>query len=308
MAVLRVARLAKLAKVFRVVRVLRAFEPLRILVTTIARSMGSLAWSITLLFVFELIGSIFLAQLLQQTVIDDSQPIKMRRDVWNRFGTWSKALYTTYEITMAPGGFVQYRDIIEKCGQPMVGVFFIVYGCTVTFAVIRVITALFLKATLSVCDKEEYEEGRRVMMRRNDFAEKLRATIDEDGSGGIDYDEFLALIEIPHMKEWLIDAGLNDDAVKRLFRSLMDNDSGEMNFDDFLESLSQMKGPPRTTTLMVVSYEMRKLLDQTTLLVKHIEESKERDQAVPPPIGLHRLNSMANVKLETAVEVAGGAT
>ena len=59
MAVLRVARLAKLAKVFRVMRVLRAFKHLRILVNTIAHSVGALMWSMTLLFVFELIGDRF---------------------------------------------------------------------------------------------------------------------------------------------------------------------------------------------------------------------------------------------------------
>jgi len=269
---LRMARLAKLAKVFRVVRVLRAFEPLRILVTTIARSTSSLAWSMTLLFVFELIGSIFLAQLLQPYIKDESNDIEMRQKVWNRFGTWSKAMYTAYEITMAPGGFIQYREIIEEVSL-LVGIFFVFYGCTVTFAVIRVITALFLKATLSVCDKEEYEEGRRMMRQRNAFAEKLKASIDEDGSGGIDHSEFLALIEIPQMKEWLQDAGLSDDDTQRLFRSLMDASSGEMNFDEFLNSLSQMKGPPRTSVLMVVSYETRKLVDQTASVLQSFEST-----------------------------------
>ena len=57
MAILRITRLAKLAKVFRVVRVLEFFKPLRILVSTVAHSVGALAWSMILLFVCEVIGS-----------------------------------------------------------------------------------------------------------------------------------------------------------------------------------------------------------------------------------------------------------
>jgi len=271
MAVLRVVRLAKLAKVFRMVRVLRAFEPLRILIITIVHSVGALAWSMSLLLVFEVIGSIFLAQLLIPFINDDSKDLEMRQLVWERFGTWSRAMYTTYEITMAPGGFLQYRKIIWNV-TPVVALFFMVYGCTVTFAVIRVITALFLRATLSVCDQEEYQEGQRVISERNIFAEKLQASIDEDGSGGIDFHEFKSLIEVKQMKEWISDAGLNDDGAKRLFRSLMDSESHEMSFMQFLESLSQMRGPPRASDLIITSYETRRVLDHTTSLIRTMEE------------------------------------
>jgi hypothetical protein len=75
------------------------------------------------------------------------------------------------------------------------------------------------------------------------------------------------------MKEWLQDAGLSDDDMQRLFRSLMDATSGEMNFNEFLNSLSQMKGPPRTSVLMVVSYETRKLVDQTASVLQSFEST-----------------------------------
>merc|ERR1719198_832333 len=135
----------------------------------------------TLLFVFELIGSIFLSQLLQPFISDEGNDMELRKLVYERFGTWSRSMFTTYEITMAPGGFIQYRTVIENV-NPLVGVFFVVYGCTVTFAVIRVITALFLRATLSVCDREEFEQGQQLINQRNAFAETLQASIDEDGS------------------------------------------------------------------------------------------------------------------------------
>jgi hypothetical protein len=270
MAVMRIARLAKLAKVFRVVRVLRAFKPLRVLVSTIAHSVSALGWSMTLLFVFELIGSIFLAQLLQPYIKDDSNDLESRRNIWMHFGTWTRAMYSAYEITMAPGGFIQYRSVIEKA-SPLVGVFFVIYGCTVTFAVIRVITALFLKATIAACDSEDADDKQRTLVERNQFAEKLQESINPDGTGGIDYKEFNTLIEIPHMKDWLQDAGLTTRGAKRLFHSLMDHKTHEMNFDDFLAALSHMNGPPSSADLIVISQEMVRVLSQTSAIVHMME-------------------------------------
>jgi hypothetical protein len=70
------------------------------------------------------------------------------------------------------------------------------------------------------------------------------------------------------MKEWLEDTGLSSESVDRLFRALKNIDTQEMNFDEFLEALSHMKGPPRASTMMVLSYESRKLSELVTLLLR----------------------------------------
>jgi hypothetical protein len=292
MAILRIARIAKLAKVFRVVRVLRAFKPLRILVGTIAHSVSSLVWSMTLLFVFELIGSIFLAQLLQPFISDKSNDLALRRKVWGSFGTWSRAMWSAYEITMAPGGFIKYRDIIENA-SPLVGVFFVLYICMVTFAVIRVITALFLKATLAACDSEDVEDRKRMLAQRNAFAKKLQERIDTDASGGIDLPEFMSLIEIPQMRDWLSDSGLSPVKAKRLFLALMNNKTKEMNFAEFLENLSDMHGPSSAADMLVVSHETKRVLGQTTALMQSIQEAE--GCWTPPACELVDVNQVAGL-------------
>merc|ERR1719198_815396 len=184
----------------------------------------------TLLFVFELIGSIFLSQLLQPFISDEGNDMELRKLVYERFGTWSRSMFTTYEITMAPGGFIQYRTVIENV-NPLVGLFFVVYGCTVTFAVIRVITALFLRATLSACDKDDEQEATFTTQQRSAFAAKLQHSIDEDGSGGIDLRELEILIGPPEMSEWIEDIGLSRGGAIRMFSALMHPESGDMKYD-----------------------------------------------------------------------------
>jgi len=270
-SILRIARLCKLGKVFRVVRVLRAFKPLRILVNTIAHSVSALVWSMSLLFVLEIIGSIFIAQLVHSFISNNDNDLMLRRRVWERFGTWTRSMLSTYEMTMAPGGFIQYRDIMEEV-SPLVTMFFIVYGCTVTFAVIRVITALFLRATLSACDADDHQQAILTTKLRHEFAERLKTTIDIDGSGGVNSDELEILMHIPEMRDWVSDVGLSVQGVKRIYRALQtgDDGDGEMNFDTFLDALSQMTGNARSCDLMIVSYETQKSLTHTEMLLKHL--------------------------------------
>merc|ERR1712048_1504757 len=85
---------------------------------------------------------------------DDAIDRDLRNFIFNRFGTWTNAMLTIFEVTMSPGGFVQYRRLYEEV-HPLFGIFFVVYVCLVTFAVVRVITAMFLKTTLAAASNDD---------------------------------------------------------------------------------------------------------------------------------------------------------
>merc|ERR1719382_71737 len=108
LVVLRVTRLVRLAKVLRGMRVMKAFTPLRVLVGAVTASVGALGWSIALLFVLELMGAIFLAQVLRPEIQNMDRDPEQRMMLWQTFGTWDNAMFSIFEITMAPGGFIKY--------------------------------------------------------------------------------------------------------------------------------------------------------------------------------------------------------
>merc|ERR1719335_957692 len=116
----------------------------------------------TLLFVLELVGAIFMAQVIQPFMEEgttDAESEELQMFIWTSFGTWTNAMFTIFEITMAPGGFIKYRRLYEEV-HALFGIFFVLYVCVVTFAVVRVITAMFLKATLSASDSDEQDTAR----------------------------------------------------------------------------------------------------------------------------------------------------
>lgn len=67
--------------------------------------------------------------------------------VWNRYGTTYRAFYTLYEITFAGNWPSNVRPILEKVSHAYV-IFYFLYVTIIVFAVIRVISAIFLKDTL----------------------------------------------------------------------------------------------------------------------------------------------------------------
>merc|ERR1719163_1999653 len=100
-------RLAKLMKVLRIVRVMRFFSKLRVLVVSIVASVGALGWSIVLLTIVQVIASIGLTQLLGEFVADEDNDKEIRRQVFHYFGRWTHSMLTLFQMTIAPGGWVE---------------------------------------------------------------------------------------------------------------------------------------------------------------------------------------------------------
>merc|ERR1712003_371025 len=74
---------------------------------------------------------------------------------------------------MAPGGFIKFRPLYESVQNPLVIVLFVTYVCLVTFAVVRVITAMFLKATLAASAKDEATMADEKAQTLNSYLQSL---------------------------------------------------------------------------------------------------------------------------------------
>merc|ERR1711937_376917 len=181
---IRLLRLAKLMKVMRIVRVMRFFRELRVLVVSIACSVKALVWSILLLTIVQIIGSIGITQTCQEFVVDESEPLETRVEVFQYFGRWTNSMLTLFQMTIAPGGFVQpCRLLVYKISRLYV-FFFIPYTWGVTFAIIRVITAMFLKETLAVAAQDQENAVMEREKKKKRDVEHLRVIFEEADMDG----------------------------------------------------------------------------------------------------------------------------
>ena len=139
----------KLVRVLRLVRVLHIFRQLRILLYSIAHSASALVWSMFLLHIIQVIASIFMAQSLPVWSRDENNELDDRRKVYAYFVTFIRALSTMFDITLAPGAWDNIGRMIIYGVDRWHSLFFFLYVSCVTFAVMQVFSAIFLKETLA---------------------------------------------------------------------------------------------------------------------------------------------------------------
>merc|ERR1719456_1797124 len=101
-----------------------------------------------------MMGGLVMCKLLEEYVFDDTNDYKVRLWCWTYYGTSLRAMYTMFEITLS-GCWPNYvRPLLNDVSWTY-AIFFIIYVSVVWFAVIRIITAIFLKETLEAAQNDD---------------------------------------------------------------------------------------------------------------------------------------------------------
>eukprot|EP00435_Cladocopium_sp_Y103_P016654 s1417_g4.t1 len=213
---LRMLRLFKLARVVRLVRVTQMFRGLRLLVSACGSFLPALGWAMALLSLCMIMGGVTIGFLLQGYIEDEDHPLESRKWVWLHYGTAYRATYTMYEITMA-GNWP--TNVLEYVNHAYV-IFFVGYITVVVFAIIRVITAIFLSQTLEAANNDVEVMIQERMRKKSMFVEQLQGifeAIDESGDGLLSEEEMKELLADPKVQAYMesLEEGPNNGGEKR---------------------------------------------------------------------------------------------
>lgn len=258
---LRLLRLTKLVKAVRIMRVMQAFRPLRVLVLTIGSSVGALGWSMILLTLLQFMTSIGMTQLMQDFVRDESQNREVREQVYSYFGRWTNSMLTMFEITVAPGGWAKVGRLIILQVNEWYALFFMVYVWVVTFAIIRVISAIFLSQTMAIAARDhDFTCHERIMKHDRDVL-RLKAIFEEgdrDTGGSLSRREFEQVLKDSRVQAWLAQLELEVNEVRGLFL-LLDDGDGNLSFEEFMSGIMRLRGGAKNVDLITLLYENKKI-------------------------------------------------
>eukprot|EP00439_Symbiodinium_sp_Y106_P004228 s195_g1.t1 len=143
---LRMLRFAKVARALRVLRHAQFLGSLHLLLKSVRASVEVLFWSLCLLLVIQCIAGMLLMQLLQTYLQDSSIDASVRREVFRYYGTFSATLLTMFEVLFANWA-PACRILVDNVAE-VFSIGFIVYRCLVGFAVLNVVSAVFLQQTM----------------------------------------------------------------------------------------------------------------------------------------------------------------
>lgn len=259
---LRLIRLTKLTRLLKAALMAPFCEPLRVLMKSISHSLFPIFWSFVLLALICIVAALFLTQVLADTITDPDRDLDTRKFIYTYYGTMSRTTLTMFQVTMAPGAWsIVGRRIIEEV-NPGFAWFFLVYVAGVSFAIIRIITALFLSQTLEIAAKDnELMRVEKVKSQRRYSENNVMAKFTEAGvedHGHLSFSEFQKFITEPEGQAWLSVLELDTTDAASIFQLVNDGD-GRVTIDEFLMGVFKLKNTSKPLDLLVLHYEAKKM-------------------------------------------------
>lgn len=156
------------------------------------------------------------------------------------------------------------------------------YITLVVFALVRIVTALFLKETLEAASGDaalQMEERKKQGAKyRNQLCEVFH-NLDESGNGAITKEEFVAAMANPVLRKYLSVLGIDVYEVRSLF-DVIDGEKGDGQIEaqEFIDGLLRLKGQARAIDMITLLHEGRK----TT---KHIESLRKSVKGLEAMMG-----------------------
>jgi len=192
---------------------------------------------------------------------DDSAQEDVRKWAFMHYGTGSRAFYTLFEATLSGGWPAYARPLIEDV-SPWFAIFWIVYVLLVVFAIMRVITAIFLQKTMKMAGADDdlmlvhrpSEEEHTVLQMKDLLAES-----DTDGCGEMNKNRLELVLQLPDAKNLLAGLGLDSQDVLTLF-GVLDNGEGEVSHDAIARGIARICGTVRAIDTVMIMHEQHKIM------------------------------------------------
>ena len=260
----------------RAVRMLRAFrfsQGLKLLLNACQAFLMSLVWSMVLLGVVMVVASLMIGNLLQDYLRNDQVNLEDREFIWRFYGTAYRSWYTLYEITFAGNWPTMARPVLDKVSHGFV-IFFVLYITVIVFALIRVITAVFLKDTLDAANNDAELRMAEGLRKKAEYVEKLEGifkAIDDGGDGMITEERLTYILDNPKVKAYFqtLDVDVHEGAA--LFQILDDGD-GECTLEEFIGGILRCKGPARAIDQVAMMADLRLLHKKLSKLCYALQE------------------------------------
>jgi len=258
----RVLRVLRSVRAVRMVRTVAYFQHLRVLWNTIASSLAPFIYSMVIMFVCMLMLAILLTQTLHGFIVNDSNDLSMRQWVNRYFGDIVKSLWTVFEFTFS-GCWPNYvRPIVEDVHW-LYAPLFVVYVTAVIFAMSRIVSAMFLKETLSHASADTEMMVRDRAKATSNIEKNLIALFqaaDTNGNGMVTEEEFVNILDNERVKLWLGMLGVESHDPLSLFHTLGGGDLKEVHCDSFVYGIKRIKGEARSQDLIPVVNDCKHIL------------------------------------------------
>jgi len=222
-------RILRLIRVIRLARTLRLIGELRKIVTSIASSMKPLFWTGVLLFMIVYVLGVYVTQVVLHKRVSLQNSLEpFPEDLDKYWGGLVSSVFTLFQsITSGVDWDVVTRPLIDHIG-PEMGLLFCFYIGFTCFAMLNVVTGVFIQAVM-----ENQAEDTAFHTRRH--VQKLFHSLDVDCDGEISWEEFESHLDKQEMKEFFKTIDVDIANARELFDLLDSDRSGTVDGKEFVD-------------------------------------------------------------------------
>jgi len=238
----------------KLARSLEAFDSLRVLVGSIKSCIPILLWAAIVLFLFQVVTGMFLTSVLMEFVEDPEQPLEPRMAVFGFFGTFSRSTLTMWELTL--GNYAGVCRVLVDDVNELYGFFIVLYKLIVGFAMVRVISGVFLHETFKTAASDDDLMVVQKMRAQHVHGSKMKRFMrkaDSSGDGSLQREELKKVLCNPKMKTWFAAQELDVTDADLLF-DLLANGDDEITGPELVGGIARLKGPARSIDLYALMH------------------------------------------------------
>lgn len=258
----RLLRIGKLARALRMVTMSNVLASLQLLLKCLAASMDMLFWTFCLLTFLQCVAGMIVSTLARDFITDTKQPLDLRLEVFQYYGTFTRTFLSMFEILFANWA-PPCRAVVEAISE-WFSVFFLLYRCVLGFAVLNVVNAVFVQQTMKTASSDEdlaFKQKQKDAAVYTRKVKKLFQTMDASGDGAINLEEFAKLVKSPKLKFWMSQLELEYHDLLSLFEFL-DNGDGQITLKEFIEGAARLRGGAKALDIWRLETKVEVLFDE----------------------------------------------
>jgi len=241
-------RVLRLLRVLRVTRIMRLVEELRTISASIIGSMRSLFWTLVLILMIIFGNSIFFTQVVLFNGDDSPQAWKLKK----HFGRLPVTMLTMFE---AFTGGISWNEVIEPLNtdiSPLVGIIFVLYIAFCTFAMLNVVTGVFVEKAMTFAREDE----EATLM--NKISEAFMTASDQ-----ITMEEFCSILQTDAMQDYFKQIKINPSDSQGLFWLLDVDGSGCVDASEIVAGCLRLRGE-------ATAFDLALLMNELIITHKHL--------------------------------------
>lgn len=257
-SLLRIIRVLRAVRVVRVVHAMHFAEELRLLVNCVAHSAKSFHWAAALIALMVYVFAVHITQITLMERLEDSAQ-NGARDGWGHrddLGRWFGSVpLSVLSLFQGLTGGVDWNELIlPLIGiSPWWGIVFVAYQAFALIAVMNVVTGTFVQQAMERA--QHMNEVRKVAQASNVFK-----VLDVNREGYITFDVIEKNMETAAVRGFFESIDLDLSEARCLFEMLDADNSGKLDFEEFLSGCMRLQGPAKAIDMVMFMREMKEHL------------------------------------------------